>query len=105
MSKKTIIITLVILFPVILLLLSKLFMLSSTVTCARITSEITIHGARYIHFEYYVDGKRYEDGESVQYFKIRDLNSLWKIECDRIKYSNISKSPSEIIDVNVVKII
>lgn len=103
MSKKTIIITLVILFPVILLSLSKLFMLSSTVTCAKITSEITIHGAKYIQFEYYVNGKRYEDGESVQYFKIRDLDSLRKIECVRIRYSNFLNSHSEIIDVNVSK--
>jgi hypothetical protein len=85
------------------LLIEQMAYTSSKIGCAKITRKSAIRGAWSVHYEFEVDGEIMEGGIETGFLKKISLDSLKKIECIKIEYSNYSTFFNRVIDKRILK--
>jgi hypothetical protein len=80
-----------------------IMMLNTKESCATVIRDFKIKGSRNIEYTYLVNNKTIKVHSSSMNFKIKDLDSLKKLGCFKIKYSTFWNVHNEIIDKRVVK--
>lgn len=98
--EKTVLICALLLLPM-MFLFGKIIFINSGVACAKPLYEDKTKGSTYIYFSYNVDDEIYYSYASIQFFRIRNFDSLKKMECFEIEYSKIFPSYTLIIDKGV----
>ena len=82
---------------------SNLFFINSKTTCAHFARISGVRTTDYYHYSYMVDGNQFEYSVSEFNLKLRDLDSLKKIECVEIEYSVYFPSFSRVVDKRILK--
>jgi len=78
-------------------------LISSTKSCAKFTEIWEVKGATWVEYEFENnEGEKYKGNIYLKDLKIRSIDSLKKIECIKVKYSNFSAIFSEIDDPRVM---
>lgn len=84
-----------------LFLVRYIVMLDTTKTCGIVTGEYTIKGHRRFEIVYKVEGVTKKAIVNSQSFKLKNLDSLKKIDCIEIEYSNILPTSIRVIDTKI----
>ena len=79
------------------------FFTKTSKTCATIYKIGTSRWIDYFHYTYVIEGKKYDGSIEVGEIKNISLDSLKKIECIKIEYSNYVNSFSRVIDQSILK--
>jgi len=94
-----IVISLIVLFLVVY----NLSFLKSRTICGKIIGEHEIKGAKYIRYRFIIDNDTSEGSLSVLDVKRISLDSLKKIECVQIQYSEFSSFFNRVVDKRILK--
>ncbi len=100
--KKGIFITLLVIF-LIYVSLNHLVYINSSVACAKFTGQGQTKGANYLLYEFEVNSKKYRGNESSSKIIDQSFDSLEKINCIKVEYSNVTPFFNRIIDRQVLK--
>ncbi|MFA7274333.1 MAG: hypothetical protein WC044_10705 [Crocinitomicaceae bacterium] len=85
------------------ILTPRLLLLNSTITCAKVHKLTKIKVNQHLIFEFYEEKeKKLLTNKPLKWFKIQDIDSLKKMDCIKIRYSNIWNSVTEVIDKRLV---
>ena len=79
-----------------------LFLMNTSPTCAKVKGITIIKVNKYMVYEFYIGKKKKQAKRSLKLFKIQDIDSLKKMDCIKIRYSNIWNSVTEVIDKRLV---
>lgn len=93
-------------FAVIILvgiLAEKIAYTSTKITCGKIVRQSSIRGAYSVYYTFEVDGISKEGGVGTSFLKNLSLDSLKKIECVKIEYSNFSTYFNRVVDERILK--
>lgn len=71
--------------------------------CCSFSYEWETRGAKRLHYTYKVNKFKYSGDVSIRELKIRDIESLKKIKCIQVEYSEMFPSFSRIVDKRVLK--
>jgi hypothetical protein len=76
---------------------------NSKITCAKITREASVKGSKSIYYNFEVDGEVIEGGIGISFLKTIPLDSLKKIDCIRVEYSEYSTFFNRIVDSRILQ--
>lgn len=76
---------------------------NTTSTCAKITKSVSVRGAWSVVYVYEVNGQKNEGAIYTSLLKDISMDSLQKIECVKIEYSNYSTFFTRIVDKRILK--
>jgi len=72
-------------------------------TCGTIIEETEIRGARYIRYKFQVDGETIYGSVTSSHIVSLGIDSLKRIECIEIQYSNFSSVFNRLVDDRILK--
>jgi len=75
----------------------------SSVVCGKITEKTEIRGASYVIFTFQLNGQTIRGSETASTIVKLPIDSLQKIECIQIEYSEFSSAFSRIVDKRILK--
>jgi len=104
-TKKEIKISVIIVFTAIVLILifPRIMYVDSSITCGKIMDRYSIRGTKYFEFNFVVNDKLTHGSISQSFIKKNiSFDSIKKIKCLKIEYSNYSSFFSRVVDDRVV---
>jgi hypothetical protein len=87
----------------LLISINKLAYISSSSACGTFFRLGETRGAKYLHYEFFIDNVKHEGSISRIDLRIKSLDSLKKIDCIQIEYSNFSTYFNLVVDKRILK--
>jgi hypothetical protein len=103
MNRKKLILTIVLISLSIYVALNYVVYIKSSTACAKFTNQGQIKGANYLLYEFKIANKKYTGNESASKIIDISVDSLKKIKCVKVEYSNLIPFFNRVVDKRVLK--